>query len=291
MKYFITTINELKELITPSLVIDDLFESFPFPKHEEKFRKCMRLYRTETVGEDYERIPITFEEFNPKYDKFKGLNYQRLNVIINIVEFKKDLNHYFITCEDSYLREINEQIQNPSEVKLKIYLHNILKDIKGSYESLQSTEIYENVILNLIKDGFLDSYKRLFDKAKNEVPIYNDIFNAYLLDKPNLNKLIPNIPIKEIAVNPFPRIFKDHDSFLFFEELKNKFCVNDKSLLADFSFVFRKMQKDGNIFDDVTEKSFRNFLNNNYEINLEKLKTFEYCQTDKKIQLYNSLKK
>jgi hypothetical protein len=216
MKYFVTTINELKELITPSLVIDDLFESFPFPKHEEKFRKCMKLYRTETFGEDYERIPITFEEFNPKYDKFQGLNYHRLNVIINIVEFKKDLNHYFITCEDSYLREINEQIQNPSEVKLKIYLHNILKDIKGSYESLQSTEIYENVILNLIKDGFLDSYKRLFDKAKNEVPIYNDIFNAYLLDKPNLNKLIPNIPIKEIVVNPFPRIFKDHDSFLFF---------------------------------------------------------------------------
>jgi hypothetical protein len=291
MKYFITTINELNEFITPSLVIDDLFESFPFPKHEEKFRKCMRLYRTETFGEDYERIPITFEEFNPKYDKFQGLNYLRLNVIINIVEFKKDLTHYFITCEDSYLREINEQIQNPSEVKLKIYLHNILKDIKGSYESLQSTEVYENVILNLIKDGFLDSYKRLFDKAKNEVPIYNDIFNAYLLDKPNLNKLIPNIPIKEIVVNPFPRIFKDHDSFLFFEELKNKLCMNDKSLLADFSFVFRKMQKDGNIFDDVTEKSFRNFLNNNYEINLEKLKTFEYCQTDKKIQLYNSLKK
>jgi uncharacterized tellurite resistance protein B-like protein len=96
---------------------------------------------------------------------------------------------------------------------------------------------------------------------------------------------------EETKKNPYPRIFINNDAFLFFEELKNKFCTNDKSLLADYSFVFRKMQKDGNIFDDVTEKSFRNFLNNNYEINFEKLKTFEYCQTDKKIQLYNSLKK
>ena len=91
--------------------------------------------------------------------------------------------------------------------------------------------------------------------------------------------------------NPFPRLFIDYDSFLFFEEYKNKFCTNNKTLLADFSFLFRMMQKEGNIFDDVTEKSFRNFLTNNYEINFEKLKTFEYCVTDKKIQLYNSLKK
>jgi len=51
------------------------------------------------------------------------------------------------------------------------------------------------------------------------------------------------------------------------------------------------MQKEGNIYDDVKEKSFRNFLTNSYEINFDKLKTYEYSVTEKKIQLYNSLKK
>ena len=62
-------------------------------------------------------------------------------------------------------------------------------------------------------------------------------------------------------------------------------------ILNKIPFLFRMMQKEGNIFDDVSEKSFRNFLSENYEINLEKLKTFEYCETEKKKQLYNSLKK
>ena len=136
-----------------------------------------------------------------------------------------------------------------------------------------------------------------YSKLLNDLSVFIDNSNhkQVVFEINNLNTANKQLDIEEKIneikkENPYPRIFLNNDAFLFFEELKNKFCTNDKSLLADFSFIFRMMQKEGNIFYDVTEKSFRNFLNENYEISFDKLKTYEYCVTDKKIQLYNSLK-
>lgn len=290
MKYLITSIKEIEDIITPSLVIDDLFDPFPFPKLEEQFRSCMRLYRIETFGEDFEKFPISFEEFNPIYDKFYGLNYNHLTEIIEIEEFKINLKQLFSRHEDYFIEDITEQLHKPSEAEFKMFLYNSLKSLRYSFDFLFSTEINNNEILNLVKVELLESYERAYEKAKIDFLIYDDILRLNILGDKNLN--LANVNSENGLINnPFPRLFIDYDSFLFFEEYKNKFCTNNKSLLADFSFLFRMMQKEGNIFDDVTEKSFRNFLTNNYEINFEKLKTFEYCVTDKKIQLYNSLKK
>ncbi len=283
MKYLITSIKEIEDIITPSLVIDDLFNPFPFPKLEEQFRSCMRLYRIETFGEDYEKFPISFEEFNPRYDKFYGLNYNRLNEIIEIEEFKIDLKQLLIDQEDYFIKDITDQLPNPSEAEFKMFLYNSLKSLQSSFEFLFSAEINNNKILNLVKDELLESFERAFEKTKNYLPIYNDIINLNAFGNKNLN--LANVTSENgLNNNPFPRLFIDYDSFLFFEEYKNKFCTNNKTLLADFSFLFRMMQKEGNIFDDVSEKSFRNFLSENYEFNLEKLKTFEYCETEKKKQ-------
>lgn len=294
MEYLITSIKNLEEFITPSIEKDDVFNFFKFPKFEKQFRRCMRFYRIETFGDDYERFPISFEEFDPKYDKFYGLNYFRLEQIIDFNEFNKDLKNCFIDFEDSYIREIKEQIQNPSEAQFKIFLCNTLKKLKHSYEILSTTQIENNKILNLIKNELLDSYKRVFIKFKNEVPIYNDIFDAFLLSNENRKTIEqPSVDVFENKqdYNPHPRVFINNDKFLFFEELKNKLCTDKKTQLADFSFVFRMMQKEKYIYSDVSEKSFREFLTNNYEITFDKLKTYEYCVTDKKINLYNSLKK
>ena len=294
MKYLITSIKEIEDLITPSLEIDDFFNPFALPKLEEQFRSCMRLFRIETSGEDFEKYPITFDDFNPKYDKFYGLNYNLLEETIDFDEFKNELKLYNINCEDSYLRDIIEQLQNPIEAQFKMFLHGTLKNLQESYEFLFTSEIKNNALLNIIKVELLESYKRVFDKVRNEVPVYNDIFNTFLLGNKNLNTveiLATNVSISDQDINPYPRIFSDNNSFLFFEELKKIICNDKATQLADFSFVFRKMQKDGYIFHDVSEKSFRDFLNNNYEISFDKLKTYEYSCTNKKIQLYNSLKK
>lgn len=294
MKYIFTSIKDIENLITPPFELDNLFNNFPFPDFEFHFRNSMKLYRIETFGEDYEKFPISFEEYNPQHDIFRGLNYNHLDETINYNDFKNSLKHYLISCEDSYLRDIKEQIQNPSEAQFKIFLHNILKKLRDSYMLLSSYEIENSKILKLIKDEFLESYKSTFSKLKNEVPIYNDIFDAFSLSNESQKKIEqPSVDFlgNKQDYNPHPRIFINNDKFLFFEELKNKLCSDKKTQLADFSFVFRMMQKEGCIYEDITEKSFRDFLTNNYEITFDKLKTYEYCVTDKKIKLYNSLKK
>lgn len=182
MKYLITSIKEIEDILTPSLVEydDDLpFNSFAFSKFEKHFRSCMRLYRIETFGEDYEKFPISFEEFNPRYDKFNGLNYDRLNEIIEIEEFKIELKQLLSRHEDYFIEDITDQLPNPSEAEFKLFFFNTLKSLEISYNFLLSTEIKNNVILNLVKDELIESYKRAFEKAKITFPFYDVVFNKF----------------------------------------------------------------------------------------------------------------
>ncbi len=182
MKYLITSIKDVEDIITPSPVIneiDDLFNPFPFPKFEEQLRSCMMFYRIETFGTDHEKFPITFENFNPKYDNFRELNYNRLNKIIEHKEFKIDLKQYFSRHEDFFVRDITEQLPNPSEAEFKMFLYNSLKNLQSSYEFLFSSHINNNLILNLVKYELIESYKRAFEKSKSLFPIYDEIFKKF----------------------------------------------------------------------------------------------------------------
>jgi hypothetical protein len=238
MKYLINSIKEIEEFITPSLEIDDVFNFFMFPKFEKQFRSCMRFYRFETFGEDYEKFPISFEEFNPKYDKFYGLNYNRLEEIIDFEEFNNDLKNCFIDSEDSYIREINEQIQNPSEAQFKIYLYNTLKNLKDSYELLSTTQIENNKILNLIKNELLDSYKRVYIKIKNEVPIYTDIYsvfkaldaNTFVSGKSDNGGILVYIPSREEILK---KLIDGSENRMKFESFERK-LVDNSFLSIDF---------------------------------------------------------
>ena len=182
MKYLITSIKDIEDILTPSLIAYDddlLFNSFAFSKFEKQFRSCMRLYRIETFGEDYEKFPISFEEFNPKVDKFYGMDFDHLNVRIEIDEFKIDLIQYLNRCEDYFIEDITDQLPNPSEAEFKMFLYNSLKTLKDSYDFLISTDINNNVILNLFKDELLESYERAFEKTKNHFSVYDEIFNKF----------------------------------------------------------------------------------------------------------------
>jgi hypothetical protein len=225
MKYLITSINEIGDIITPSLVIDDLFDPFPFPKLEEQFRSCMRLYRIETFGEVYEKSPISFEEFNPRYDKFYGLNYNLLEEKIDLKEFINDLNQYFINCEDYFIEVITDQLPNPSEAEFKIFFHNTLKSLEDSYNFLLSTEIKNSVILNLVKDELIESYERAFEKAKITFPFYDVVFNKFKFEK-NLSdtvlidkvKLVHTLSRDEIL----KKLFDGSNNRMTFESFEKK---------------------------------------------------------------------
>ena len=151
MSYLISSIKDIEDWITPPFELHDFFSPFSIFKFENQFKSCMKLYTFETHGEDYEKFPINFENFNPKYDKFLGLDYYHLEKIIDLNDFRDEIKCYLIGEEVSFIRDIKGQLQNPSEAQFKIFLYNTLKNLQFSYEFLLSTEIINNALLNIIK--------------------------------------------------------------------------------------------------------------------------------------------
>lgn len=228
MKYLITSIKEIEDILTPSLVeYDDVlpFNPFAFSRFEKQFRSCMKLYRIETFGEDFEKFPIKFEEFNPKYDTFNGMNFGHLNKIIEIEEFKIDLIKFLNGCEDYFIEAITDQLPNPSEAEFKMFFYNTLKSLEDSYNYLLSTEIKNNVILNLFKDELIESYERAFEKAKITFPFYEVVFNKFKFEK-NLSdtilidkvKWVPTLSREEIL----KKLFDASNNRITFESFEKK---------------------------------------------------------------------
>lgn len=83
-------------------------------------------------------------------------------------------------------------------------------------------------------------------------------------------------------------IFKNLKGRKIFEYLQAN-LVSQKNQLADYTFVFRRMQKDEFIFGDIKEKTFRDFLSRHFEIEIEnKLKPEGYNVTDSKERIYSN---
>ena len=101
------------------------------------------------------------------------------------------------------------------------------------------------------------------------------------------SKLIRNIE------NPHPRYFKNN-GFALFEILKER-LVRANYELADFSFIYRQLQEDGYIYKDIKEGVFRDWLQENCQINNNEvvivypLKTIEECSPQSKLTLYSEI--
>lgn len=86
--------------------------------------------------------------------------------------------------------------------------------------------------------------------------------------------------------NPYPHIFTNPKAFKLFEFLLEKY--GEKYVThSDCSFIFRQMQSDGYIYNTVSESKFRDFLNESYEIDMEKLKTLNNCKLPAKQNFYS----
>ena len=280
MKYLITSVKEVEDILTPSLVIDDLFNPFAFSRFEKQFRSCMKLNRIETFGEDFEKFPIKFEEFNLKYDKFNGMNFDLLNQIIEIKEFKIDLIQYLNGCEDSLVDDISRQLPNPSEAEFKLFFYNTLKNLKDSYDFLLSTEIKNNCILNLVNNELIESYRRAFEKTKIIFPFYDVVFNKFKFEK-NLSdtilidkvKWIPTLSREEIL----KKLFDPSNNRITFESFEKKLI--EKKFLSKELDQWKKSAVSFMLFYTYCEreKLFRSiyFKNSNGVKLLRQLYSFE----------------
>lgn len=92
--------------------------------------------------------------------------------------------------------------------------------------------------------------------------------------------------------NQHPNIFKSEMAFELFEEFSKKALEKNyefKNRLAILSFIYRQMIGDKLIFETLGPGDYRRFLNDEYEISLDKIKRLDEI-SDSHLSLYNELK-
>jgi hypothetical protein len=257
---------------------------------EFEIKRSYFCYHLTTNG-NYEKEYISKQEYEDN-KSFSGyytkLNYEDFEDKLNLGYFLHfitdtliiDLENDFIVFAKKYINS------SPNEITLKIRLKEVLGLLKSTSEELNSisyslkNQIETNMIQKNIIKFFSDSYLSTFEFIKS---FYKELVDHQFNN--NLESKESNIP-----ENPYPRIFVSIEAFHFFKKLKELVCNKERTKLADYSFVFRQMQYDKYIYKEIQESEFRNFLSDEYEIELGKLKTLPNCSPSKKVSLYNFLK-
>ena len=116
------------------------------------------------------------------------------------------------------------------------------------------------------------------------------VMNKDALDFKKSDKMT-ELHIKEVVENPHPDIFSNLKGFVLFERLHSVFRNNNQNL-ADYSFIYRKLVKDGFILDSFKPEKFREWISGErYDIQTDTpLKTLNNCSTQLKKDLYDTLK-
>ena len=104
------------------------------------------------------------------------------------------------------------------------------------------------------------------------------------------NKVVDNkdnLPTEQ-ENNPYPHIFTNTNAYLVFK----RFTLNitPKTQLADFSFIYRIMQKEGYITSNLRESDYRRWLDDEFEIVIDKTKGLVNCSTPHKEHSYSLIK-
>ena len=100
------------------------------------------------------------------------------------------------------------------------------------------------------------------------------------------NGVITSTTTEVITENLYPRIFTTAKAFEKFKNLVNEFG-NTKENLANYSFVFHRMKRDGLIYDDFQKLQFTYFLLK-FEINIDRIKSMkEIGKLEYRESIYN----
>jgi hypothetical protein len=181
---------------------------------------------------------------------------------INISLIRKgELEEQFVRTsifDTYYNEEINENLSIKDEIN----------------DSLVTIEI-ELESLNYHKDKIID----LIDYLEFSYP---KLLNAEQKNNDNKSQDFNNVP------NPYPAVFISMNAYNVFENFINGITI--KTQLADCSFIYRIMQQEGFINQALRESDYRRWLNEVFEIAIDKTKGLENCTTPHKEKIYSLLK-
>jgi len=132
-----------------------------------------------------------------------------------------------------------------------------------------------------------DAINEVFDFYSIEKEIENNEPIEYFQEKRGIFEAVEEKVNTESHINPYPEVFKSLKAFLLFEKLYHK-KKDSLTILADFSFIYRIMEKDGLLQDHQKPEVFRHWLSKEpYKVVLDnKFKTLDNCTTRAKEDSY-----
>lgn len=189
---------------------------------------------------------------------------------------------YFFGCpfsiyKKSYPARLNHYLE---ENKLDLYteLHFIKKELITLNET-PLLHYLEYTTIQKLSKSITRQKEFLLDKKRSLVQATLDTTQS-TSDQEDKNK--------EQEANPFPRIFINTNAYKLFRGFREH--IRDQYLLADYSFIYRKMQQERLIYEAIGDSEFTRFLFDEYNIELEKTKQLNNCSTPFKLTTYQGLK-
>lgn len=237
------------------------------------------------------------------------LNLENLKILGLTKEiFNNNFEEWLFYNEDFYIDIDNNKIYI-GKVKLKNDIQNLIEIYKNTHiENGSTPEDAEKYILEIresLKKRFLNTLEDISDEFRFDFLIHSttklednvtNLKEEYFSEK--LNSIIQpeyyedvtseeSVHIKS-SVNPYPRIFTSNKAYFKFENLLKEF-ENSRQNLANYSFVFHRMQKDNLIYNDLKQLEFIDFLST-FEIHLDRIKPISQLgNNDLREGIYNRI--
>lgn len=212
---------------------------------------------------------------------------------------KKEIIENLTTLTESqfnaYLKYTKDQIQyyhifNPNESLIQKWL------AKFSLNETEFPFLLNKDILQLIKPNSTsiteeDNQTYFIQKDFHLQAVKIEVINMLAFIDEMLGDEIPTSQPNSVAAskNIYPRIFVNEKAYELFEKLRGEFEGN-KNSLANFSFLFHRMKKDGLIFDHLKQLEFVNFLSA-LNIHIDRIKPkSQMGNEDFRESIYNRIK-
>ena len=223
---------------------------------------------------------------------------------------------YFYDITNNLKKEIINNLTALPEAKFNAYLTYIKEEIENTYVYDPNECIIERWLIqfgvneNDFPFYFHKELKLLLTPIHTDQNLENDNVRLYFsiqrefylyavqLEVNELNSFIGGLlEDNMLAIDDeitatetkYPRIFIDQKAYELFEKLRDEF-EGKKNILANFSFVFHRMKKDGLIFDHLKQLEFINFLST-LNIDIDRIKPqSQMGNEDFRESIYNNLK-
>jgi hypothetical protein len=255
------------------------------------------------TGDSYGNYLYDFKNFNsPFNDDFDKLYFQSTNddyfwLYCQMKAYKRTFKDRFEQFKNYY---IDGEISDFAEQELKQFKKKSFPiGIAGSQGLEASNSYYEEYSYFNHKLKRICK-KEIFDKMEftqnkkieylNTVKERNKFDDSVIETSEHENKHVENIQkeIIPVPLNPHSRIFPNGKCWQLFEHWRND--VKERTKLAEFSFIFWQMQKDGLICENIKPTEFRNWLQKTFDIELDQLKQLTISDGGNKYSRYQTAK-